>query len=140
MGNVKTTGNKKTASTTTLAIKDSADIAVNNVIAEIKNSLDNSIPTLFDMNKLDKPYSPFPALKQNIMLERNLIEVPIATYSDRIKKNYVEFKNKDIETSVGSPKGCLRGFDEKILWGIVAYRFRKHLVNNENYSYGMWRI
>jgi len=88
---------------------------------------------LFDMNQLERSTPLNPAPKQNIMVERNLIEVPIAKYAKQIVTNWVKFKKNNIETSVGTPHGALNGFDERLLWGVIAYRFQEYHHNGQSY-------
>jgi len=90
-------------------------------------------PELFEMTQLEKRTSSPLSLTHNVRIERNLIEVPIAIYSGKIKTNWVEFKKGDIETKVGTPDGALTGFDERILWGIIAYRFTEYQRNGKGY-------
>ena len=116
-------------------IKDFIDSSINNIEGKLFNSpaTDKQSLTLFDMNKLDRKKHSDLAMNRNIMMERNLIEVPIAVYSKKAKKNWVEYKNKDTETKVGTPDGALTGFDERIFWGVVGHRSKLYIKNDKVY-------
>jgi len=88
---------------------------------------------LFDMNNLERSTPLNPAPRQNIMVERNLIEVPIAKYSKQTVTNWVRFKKNNLETMIGTPHGALNGSDERLLWGVIAYRFQEYHHNGQSY-------
>ncbi|MBA7495401.1 hypothetical protein ES702_05983 [subsurface metagenome] len=116
-------------------LKDFIDSKIDFIEGKIfeKDKLPDRNFTLFDMSKIEKQKYTDSPVNQNIMIERNLLEVPIANYSDKTKTNWIIFENKDksIITKTGTPDGALTGFDERVLWGEVTYKFKFYVRNNK---------
>lgn len=67
-------------------------------------------------------------IKKGIIVEGNLLEIPIADYSRGLvekTKNYVVYEKDGVRTEIGSMYGPLKGYDEKVFKGGICHLAEK---------------